>query len=178
MRLIRGLAAAFIGVSAVLGLAVPVQAQGNVKAPGVLEGVYNVYVEGEPPTTMEFFPICAPTVGDLREPLLLPVGCTLKATPDGQPGAIAYLTGNQWVFEYDTVDGRICPDGTSAPQRTIYALDQSGTFGTKQILHGDECGDAPAMVKIPLTMTFNRPLPIPVTQYPLICEPGGLRRCF
>ena len=36
----------------------------------------------------------------------------------------------------------------------------------------------PAMVIVPLTMSFKQPLSIPVTQYPLICEPGGLRRCF
>ncbi len=47
-----------------------------------------------------------------------------------------------------------------------------------KVLHGDECGDSPAMVVAPLTMKFNRPLSIPVTQYPLQCEPGGLRRCF
>jgi hypothetical protein len=34
------------------------------------------------------------------------------------------------------------------------------------------------MVKVPLTLTFKQPLAIPVDQYPLICEPGGLRRCF
>ena len=47
-----------------------------------------------------------------------------------------------------------------------------------KVLHGDECGDQPAMVVVPLTMAFKQPLAIPVTQYPLICEPGGLRRCF
>ena len=47
-----------------------------------------------------------------------------------------------------------------------------------KVLHGDECGDQPAMVNVPLTMAFKQPLSIPVTQYPLICEPGGLRRCF
>jgi hypothetical protein len=178
VRFIRALAAAVICAGAVLGFASPAQGQGDVKAPGVPEGVYNVYVEGEPPSTVEFFPICAPTVGDLREPLLLPVGCSLKATPNGQPGAIALMTDGQWRYEYNTIDGRTCPDGTKVPQRTIYAFDPYTLVGTKQIIHGGECGDAAAMVKIPMTLTFNRPPPIPVDQYPLICEPGGLRRCF
>ena len=51
VRLIRGLAAALIGVAAAFGLAVPAQAQGNVKAPGVPEGVYNVNIDGQATTT-------------------------------------------------------------------------------------------------------------------------------
>ena len=34
------------------------------------------------------------------------------------------------------------------------------------------------MVTLPLSLAFKEPLPIPVDRYPLICEPGGLRRCF
>jgi hypothetical protein len=178
VRLIRGLAAAFIGMSAVLGLAVPAQAQGNVKAPGVPEGVYTVNIDGQATTTWEIYPICVPTVGDLREPLLLPVACRLKVTPDRQPGAEAVMVGNQWQFVYDEADGRTCPDGTRAPQTTIYRFDPFSWVGSMKVLHGAECGDQPAMAVVPLTMSFARPLDIPVTDYPLICEPGGLRRCF
>ena len=130
VRLIRGLAAAFIGMSAVLGLAVPAQAQGNVKAPGVPEGVYTVNIDGQATTTWEIYPICVPTVGDLREPLLLPVACRLKVTPDRQPGAEAVMVGSQWQFDYDEVDGRTCPDGTRAPQTTIYRFDPYTWVGT------------------------------------------------
>jgi len=28
------------------------------------------------------------------------------------------------------------------------------------------------------TLSYREPLPIPVQEYPLYCEPGGLRRCF
>ena len=178
VRLIRVLAAALIGAAAAFGLAVPAQAQGNVKAPGVPEGVYNVNIDGQATTTWEIYPICVPTVGDLREPLLLPVACRLKVTPDRQPGAEAVMVGNQWQFVYDEADGRTCPDGTRAPQTTIYRFDPYAWVGTMKVLHGDECGDQPAMVIVPLTMAFKQPLDIPVTQYPLICEPGGLRRCF
>lgn len=178
VRLIRGLAAAFIGMSAVLGLAVPAQAQGNVKAPGVPEGVYTVNIDGQATSTWEIYPICAPTVGDLREPLLLPVACKLKVTPNGQPGAEATMVGNQWQFQYDRIDGRTCPDGTKAPEMTIYRFDPYTWVGTMKVLHGDQCGDQPAMVTVPLTVAFKQPLAIPITQYPLICEPGGLRRCF
>jgi hypothetical protein len=88
------------------------------------------------------------------------------------------MVGNQWQFKYDEVDGRTCPDGSRAPQMTLYRFDPYSLAGLMKVLHGAECGDQPAMVQVPLTMTFNRPLPTPVTQYPLICEPGGLRRCF
>ena len=142
------------------------------------EGVYNVNIDGQATTTWEIYPICVPTVGDLREPLLLPVACKLKVTPDRQPGAEAVMVGNQWQFVYEEVDGRTCPDGTRAPQTTIYRFDPYTWVGTMKVLHGDECGDQPAMVNVPLTMAFKQPLAIPVTQYPLICEPGGPRRCF
>jgi hypothetical protein len=88
------------------------------------------------------------------------------------------MTDGQWSVVYDAVDGRTCPDGSVAPQKTVYAFDGYALTGTMTVLHGGECNDAPAMVKVPLTLTFVRPLPTPDTQYPLICEPGGLRRCF
>ncbi|MCV7302589.1 hypothetical protein H7J93_23470 [Mycobacterium barrassiae] len=179
MRLIRGLATALIGMAVVLGLAVPAHAQGNVKAPGVPEGYYNVNIDGQATATWEIYPICVPTVGDLREPLLLPIACRLKVTPNtGQGGAEAVMVMNQWQFVYKDPEGRTCPDGSKAPQETVYRFDPYNWTGTMKVLHGGECGDQPAMVVAPLTMSFKGPLPNPVTQYPLLCEPGGLRRCF
>ena len=125
VRLIRGLAAALIGAGATFGLAVPAQAQGNVKAPGVPEGVYNVNIDGQATTTWEIYPICVPTVGDLREPLLLPVACRLKVTPDRQPGAEAVMVGNQWQFDYDEVRRPYlprrhpCPPDDDLPVRPV-----------------------------------------------------------
>ncbi|MGV0578941.1 hypothetical protein ABQF17_15135 [Mycolicibacterium elephantis] len=178
MRLLRGLGVALISVATALGLAAPAQAQGDVKAPGVPEGVYNVDIDGQATTEWEIFPLCVPVVGDLREPLLLPVGCKLKVTPKGQPGAEAAMVGGRWQFDYDTIDGKVCPDGSKAPQQTIYSFDPYTWVGTMKVIHGAVCGEQAAMVVVPLTMSFNRPLAIPVDQYPLICEPGGLRRCF
>ncbi len=178
VRLIRGLGAILIGAAAAIGLATPAHGQGDVKPPGVPEGVYTVNIDGQAETTWEIFPICVPVVGDLREPLLLPVGCRLKVTPAGQPGAEAIMVGGRFTFVYDTIDGRTCPDGTKVPQKTVYAFDPYTWDGTMEVLHGNECGDLPAMVSVPLRLTFKQPLATPVTQYPLICEPGGLRRCF
>jgi hypothetical protein len=178
LRILRGLAAAAISVSAVLAFAAPAHAQGNVKAPGVPEGFYTVNIDGQATTEWEIYPICVPTVGDLREPLLLPVACRLKITPHGLPGAEAVMIGGRFTFDYDESDGRTCPDGTNAPQTTIYAFDPYTLVGSMQVIQPAACGDPARMSSVPLTMAFNRPLPIPVTQYPLICEPGGLRRCF
>ncbi|MGE2723999.1 hypothetical protein [Mycolicibacterium pulveris] len=178
MRLFRGLGVTLASAAMVLGLAATAHAQGDVKAPGVPEGVYNVNIDGQATTEWEIFPSCVPVVGDLREPLLLPVGCKLKVTPQGQPGAEAVMIGGRWTFDYDTIDGKICPDGSTAPQQTIYSFDPYTWVGSMKVIHGAVCGEQAAMFEVPLTMSFNRPLVIPVDQYPLICEPGGLRRCF
>ena len=178
VRLIRGLATAAICVCAALGLAGPAAAQGDVKAPGVPEGIYNVDIAGQAKTTWEIYPICVPTVGDLREPLYLPVACRLKVTPAGQPGVESVMADGMWTMEYDTIDGRTCPDGSTAPQLTTYHFDPYTLAGFMRVIKPEACGDQPSMVKVPLTLTFKEPLAIPVDQYPLICEPGGLRRCF
>lgn len=177
VRFLKGLVLALLGIATALGLAGPGHAQGDVKAPGVPEGVYNVNIDGQAQTTWEIFPICVPTVGDLRDPLLLPVACALKVTPATLAGREARMVRGQWQFVYDD-SVRTCPDGSTAPQQTIYRFDPYNWTGEMKILTGDECGSEPTMVTAPLTMSFNRPLGIPVTQYPLQCEPGGLRRCF
>jgi len=179
VRFIRVLVAAVVGAgAAAVGSAGPAHGQGDVNAPGIPEGVYTVNIDGQASTTWEIYPICAPVVGDLREPLLLPVGCRLKVTPAGQPGAESTMVGGRWTFTYDTIDGRTCPDGRKVPQKTVYSFDPYTWVGDMEVFHGGECFDQPGMYKVPLTMSFKEPLAIPVTEYPLICEPGGLRRCF
>jgi hypothetical protein len=177
VRFIRGLVVALLGIATAVGLAGEGHAQGNIQPPGVPEGVYNVNIDGQAATTWEIFPICVPTVGDLREPLLLPVACTLKVTPATLAGREAHMVNGQWQFVYDD-SVRTCPDGSTAPQQTIYRFDPYNWTGQMKVLHGGECNDQAAMSVAPLTMSFKQPLSIPVTEYPLLCEPGGLRRCF
>ncbi len=178
VKFIRGLAVALLGIAAVLGFAGPAHGQGDVNPPGVPEGFYNVNIDGQASTTWSIYPICVPTVGDLREPLLLPIACRLKVTPDRQGTAEAVVVNNQWQFVKDDPAGRTCPDGSTAPQQTIYRFDPYSLVGQVKVLHGGECHDQPGMVVAPLSLSFAHPLPIPVTDYPLLCEPGGLRRCF
>ncbi|WP_231976764.1 hypothetical protein [Mycobacterium sp. E740] len=171
-----GVAALILGV--VFGAAGIARGQGDVKSPDTPEGVYTVRIAGQAETTWEIYPICVPTVGDLRDPLILAVGCRLKVTPAGRGGSEANLVGGEWTFQSNTFDSiRHCPDGSTALQKEIYSFDGATLAGNAKILHGEVCGEQPGMAVLPLTLSFKEPLAIPVTPYPLICEPGGLRRC-
>lgn len=163
----------------VLGAAGVAQGQGDVKPPGTPEGIFTVRIGDQAETTWEIFPLCVPTVGDLREPLILPIACRLKVTPAGLAGAEAVQVGGRWTFQSSASDAmRECPDGTEAPQKEIYSFDGATLIGSLQVIHGAICGEQPGMVEVPLTLSYQAPLAVPVTPYPLICEPGGLRRCF
>ena len=175
VRLIRAVLAALLGVSQLSDWRSR-PGPGQRKAPGVPEGVYNVNIDGQATTEWEIFPVCVPTVGDLREPLLLPVACRLKVTPAGLTGGEAIMVGGQWQFVRR--DRRSYLSRRQQLPRDDLPIDPNTWIGTMKVLHGGQCGDQPGMVNVPLTMSFKQPLPIPVTQYPLYCEPGGLRRCF
>ena len=178
MRFIQGLVVALLGIAA-LGLAGPGHAQGPAaRAPGVLEGVYDVNIDGQASSTWTISPICVPTVGDLRDPLLLPVACRLKVAPGRAAGGDAVMVRGQWQLDMNEAQGRTCPDGSTAPQEVIYRFDPYTLAGEMKVMTGADCGQQPAMVVVPMTMSFKEPLPTPITQYPLICEPGGLKRCF
>jgi hypothetical protein len=73
-----------------------------------------------------------------------------------------------------------CPDGSKAPIQETYEFDDVTMTGTRSVINNSVCnGQVGAkIVKIPFTLAFDKPLPIPVEQYPLYCEPGGLKRCF
>ena len=171
MNMLRGLAAVVVLAGASVGAAVPAQAQTPV-----IQGVYNYVGEGQT-GTWDIYPTCVPVVGDLREALYLPVGCVLHVSPSsGLTGGDARLVGGMWTLTTPKKKGMQCPDGSWAP--TVEVVKFNETSGTRSISHTGNCGMAPGIISTPFTLSFNRPLPIPVDQYPLICEPGGLRRCF
>jgi hypothetical protein len=118
-------------------------------------------------------------VGDLREPLNLPVACRLHMSPStGLTGGDAILTGGLWQFSTPKKEGMRCPDGSWAPTVETFKFDDLTLTGTRNIAHNDVCGLQPGIISIPFTISYKGPLPNPVEQYPLYCEPGGLRRCF
>ena len=173
MTIVRGLAAAVVFACVALGFASP------ARADQVMEGVYTYLQEGQPPATWTIYPICVPTVGDLREPLYLPVACTLHVTgSSGMGGGDARLTGGLWTCTQSKREGMKCPDGSMAPITETFEFDDVTMSGTRTTTHSAACGLQPAMYKHPFTLAFKEPLTIPVDRYPLICEPGGLRRCF
>jgi hypothetical protein len=171
----RVLAAAVLAGIALTG-ASPAQADDRT-APGTLQGVYTVNIGDQATREWTIWPSCVPVVGDLREPLYLPVACRLHVMDPGRPGADAKMTGDLWTFQYNEPEGRMCPDGSKAAQSEVYSFDGFTLVGTVKVIHGEVCGEQPSMTMIPLTLAFKEPLPIPVTQYPLYCEPAGLRIC-
>lgn len=169
-------ASATVAAGAALGAAAPAQAEQLV-----LEGKYT-YTQPDGLTgTWTIYPSCVPVVGDLRVPLYLPVGChmAVQAFP-GVSGGDARLANGVWAYNTSIKEGLKCPDGSFAPIQESYEFNTDTMTGTRTTKTVPSCdGAVPAsMIKTPFTLAFAEKLPIPVDQYPLICEPGGLRRCF
>jgi hypothetical protein len=173
VTIIRVLAAAVMFACVALGFAGPTHAD------QVIEDVYNSTPQDGDSGSWEIWPSCVPVVGDLREPLNLPVACRLHMSPStGHAGGDAILTGGLWQFSTPKKEGMQCPDGSWAPTVETFKFDDLTLTGTRTIAHNDVCGLQPGIISIPFTMSYKGPLPNPVEQYPLYCEPGGLRRCF
>ncbi len=172
MRILRGLAAVVLLACVALGSAGPAQAD------QLVQGVYAYTPAKGDSGTYEIWPSCVPVVGDLREPLNLPVGCRLHMAPSpGLTGGDATLTGGVWQWTTPKKEGMQCPNGSWAPTVETLKFDDVTMTGTRSITHTDVCGLAPGIIDIPFTMSYQGPLPIPVEQYPLYCEPAGLRIC-
>jgi hypothetical protein len=174
MTIARVLAVAVAVASAVLGFASP------ARADQVMQGIYT-YTQGDIVAEWTIYPICVPTVGDLRDNLELPVACTLHVAPKPSTrvnGGDARLTGGVWTFSRPKDDGLKCPDGSTAPIQETYEFDDLTMTGTRSVANNDVCGLPANIVNYPFTLAYKAPLPIPVDRYPLYCEPGGLKRCF
>ncbi|MBU8827295.1 hypothetical protein [Mycolicibacterium goodii] len=175
------MAAAIASVPAlVLGLwtGVGVGFAGPAQADPVMQGIYNYQQEGLDAATWTIYPSCVPVVGDLREPLYLPVACMLHVQGSkGVSGGDARMAGGQWQFTTSIKEGIKCADGSWAPIEETYRFNDVTLTGTRQVANNAVCGLAPAIHTFPFTLSFKESLPIPVDQYPLDCEPWGLRLC-
>ena len=168
---------AFAVAAAIAAVAVGVA--GPARADRVMQGVYT-YTQDGVAAELTIYPTCVPTVGDLRDNLELPVACTLHVasnTPRVSSGD-ARLTGGLWTFSTNKKDGLTCPDGSTAPLQETYKIDDLTMTGTRSVIHNDVCGLPATIDNYPFALAFKEQLPIPVDQYPLYCEPGGLKRCF
>jgi hypothetical protein len=174
MTIARLLAVAAVLLSSALGFAVPANAD------QVMEGTYS-YTQGDVHAEWTIYPSCVPTVGDLRENLELPVACRLHVAPSSAAvrGGDARLTGGQWMFSTSVKDGMTCPNGDPAPVVETYEFDDISMTGTRSVSNNIVCNGevGPKIVVSPFALAFARPLPIPVQDYPLYCDPGGLKRC-
>ena len=175
MRITRALAVAAVVITSALGFA------GPANADRVMEGIYT-YTQGDVVAEWTIYPSCVPTVGDLREELRLPVACRLHVAPSSEKvkGGDARLTGGLWTFSTTAKDGFTCADGSKAGIQESYEFDDVTMSGTRTVAINDVCDGQVAanITTYPFTLAFKNPLPIPVQQYPLYCEPGGLKRCF
>lgn len=172
MKFVRALAAVVVLAGSAVGFSAPAQAE------QILEGRFSFTSEGKT-GFWDIYPSCVPVVGDLREPLYLPVGCRLKISPSvGLSGGDARLVGGQWAFSRPRQEGIRCADGSWEATVETVKFDDVTLTGTSNVSHTGACGTAPGIITTPFTLAYVGPLPIPVDQYPLICEPGGLRRCF
>jgi hypothetical protein len=157
-----------------------------------MEGYYTYHEGGLPPAQWRIYPVCVPVVGDLRVPLALPVGCSMNVAvsqtwDDKQateatgvlavPGGTARLTNGLWAYRTERAEGLICPDGSRVKATDFVEFDSTSLAGTRTTTWGDDCGGRPGLSKAQFTLTFAAPFDPPVDRYPLICEPGGLRRC-
>lgn len=177
---VLGVAVVLAGVSS--GLASPASADQT------MQGYYTYSAPGGPPARWTIYPVCVPVVGDLRQPLELPVACTLhvvsatnKSTTHELEllnwGGDAHLTGGIWKVIVNRSDGFQCPDGSTAPLLRTYEFDDATLTGTLTATNNAGCGVPAAMTKTPFTLAPDGPLPIPDEQYPLVCEPAGNRLC-
>jgi hypothetical protein len=172
VTIIRRLAVAAVLVCASLGFAAPSHAD------QLMQGVYNYTAQDGTTGTYSIWPSCVPVVGDLREPLNLPVACRLHVIPStGLVGGDARLTNGVWEINSLNTRGMKCPDGTWVSTNERIRIDDLTMSGTRTVLYTDVCGLQPGMITTPFTLSFKEPLPIPVEQYPLYCEPAGLRIC-
>ena len=179
-----------------LALALPIAsfecAPPAVADPALLQGSYSYIQDGTPTTTWTVSPTCVPVVGDLRDNLELPLGCVLHinsiaANPsdEDKPGLIvaggdARLAGGLWSYTEPLGEGITCPDGSVAKAIQTVSFDGDALTGTrKTLVDASACGGGvPLETSHPFTLVSQGPLSEPIEPYPLVCEPGGLRRCY
>ena len=152
---------------------------GPARADQVMQGVYT-YTQGDVVADWSIYPSCVPTVGDLRNNLELPVACRLHVAPipaTAVSGGDARLTGGRWQYTTNVKDGMTCPDGSTAPIQDTVTFDDVTMTGTRSVAHNAVCGLPAGIDRYPFTLAYKAPLNIPVEQYPLYCDPGGLKRC-
>lgn len=168
-RIARGLAAVvllFAGLTVVWSGSAAAQ-----PPPGpaqTLEGFYNYVEEGLPPVTWRLSPTCIPLYCYLHVTSTTNEQVTfaqrnLNFAETAQP-----LDG-RWNMFHPSFAGMQCADGTAAPTQNTFIFDPVTLAGTHTITYNAVCGLQPNMIKKPFNLSWQGPLPSPVTDYPLYC---------
>ena len=137
-----GMIARLLGIAVVMAAAALGTASPS-SADQVMEGIYTFNTEGSPPAEWTIYPLCTPTVGDLRVPLELPVACKLKvvsATPSGAQyfdSHHGYRTGGRSGLV--SIDAK-CVDFVVSANRTPRHGAATGAAGVRH-----ETGTSPAV---------------------------------
>ncbi len=151
------------------------------------DGYYTFNQDGAPAATWQMQTICIQANGTRAQPdysdeTIQTLGCNVvlaSTTPTKLSrderlmnfNARAVLTGGLWTFTFESSEGTLCPDGSTAPSTEKYAFDSATYAGTHTSLHGAVCGGSAGMVKTPFTLGFTGGLQPPVVdRFPDNCD--------
>jgi hypothetical protein len=187
MTFLRRLGTVAIGgsvgaVAVAVGIAAPAAA---IVPPA--DGYYTFSQPGAPLAVWQTQSVCIQANGtraqsDYTDETIQTLGCNVilaSTTPTALTredrllnfDARAVLTNDLWTFQFESAEGVLCPDGSSAPSTEVYSFSEATLTGTHKTIHGDVCGMPAAMVKTPFTLTFNAPLEPPVVdRFPDNCN--------
>lgn len=159
----RGLAGAAAVFAAAVGLTAAGPAVAQPAAP--IQGMYTYHEDGAPTATWRLYPTCTPMGCSILGSMVVP------NTSDEKAGQFR-LTNNLWTTSFPVPRGLTCPDGSTAEIQETYSFDSVTLAGTHTRSNAEVCGGkvAPALTKTPFTLTFDRPLDVPIDQHPLHCN--------
>jgi hypothetical protein len=131
-----------------------------------MQGIYTYHQAGAPDETWAIYPTCVVAGCVLHVSTM--VSPHLGPSSDMPPYAQdAHKVAGLWTLLIKKDKGAKCADGSWAPINYTYAWDQSTLAGTLTTLNGEVCGIPPGAAKHPFTLTYTKPLPIPVILDPL-----------
>jgi opacity protein-like surface antigen len=151
------------------------------------DGYYTFNQEGAPAATWQLQSVCIQANGtraqsDYSDETIQAEGCNVimastspsKLTREDRLvnfNARAVLTGGLWTFQFESSEGTLCPDGSTAASTEKYAFDSATYAGTHTSIHGAVCGGQAGMTKTPFTLGFTGGLQPPaVDRFPDHCD--------
>jgi hypothetical protein len=163
VTIVRALFAAVFAMSVAVGTAGPTAA---VPVEEPMYGIYTYHQEGWPEETWTIYATCVPAGCVLHVATLVSPNLGPNSDFPGYGGDARKVNG-LWTLMLPKEKGAKCPDGSWASVNYTYAWDQATLAGTLTKMHGEVCGLQPAAEKVPFTLSYKEPLPIPIILDPL-----------